>query len=172
MKTKLNKKIDVGVQSETEMDNKSEKMEQLLQQLLVTQKQKIVENVGTNTDDGDVQIKKTADLLDSLQNALIVNKTITPLASPPQKEETYFKAHVIVENALHLPIRKKCKSRKSKNKTFRKQDECLPSTFVTFETVPEAALKVTPIAHKTANPKWDYRCDVTLPRELLTNVSV
>lgn len=182
-------KVDVGVQSDMEDKNPpraQEKMEEFLSQLL-TQKQKnvYVEN-ATNTDpaaqncDDDsaqlsrraaeatnVQLRKTSDLLDSLQKALSLRE------SPVQEEECEsFKAHITVENALHLPIRKKCKSRKSKSKIVRKQEECLPSTYVTFETVPGTGLKITPVVHKTTNPKWNYTCDVALPRELLTNVSV
>lgn len=159
------KKIDVAVQSEAEMENKStaEKvMQDFLAEWSVMQKPKTVcvEN-ATNTEEETVQIGKTADLLDTLQEALVIK----PVSAS-------FKAHVIVENALHLPVRKKCKSRKSKNKVLKKQEDCLPSTFVTFETGVGADLKISPVVHKTTNPRWDFRCDVTLPRELLTNVSI
>lgn len=166
-------KIDVAVQSDAEMDSRQQRMEQFLEQLLAQRQQKTVcvEN-ATNTEENDavskpttpkMQMRKTADLLDSLQEAL----TQAP------SSEGIFKAHVIVEHALHLPMRKKCKSKKSKSKVVKKQqqEDGLPSTFVTFETVPGQGVKVTPVAYRTTNPKWDFRCDVQLPRELLTNVS-
>lgn len=181
--TKLHKKppkIDVAVQSDVEIDNKTidtqQKMDQFLSQLLLQKQQTICVENATNTEaaveDGGVSknaVRKTADLLDSLEKALTVNES--PAAPSGGEEGLFFKAHVIVDHALHLPVRKKCKSRKSKSKVLKKQEDCLPSSFVTFETMPGDGLKVTPVAHKTTNPKWDYRCDVKLPRELLTNVS-
>lgn len=169
-------KIDVGIQSDVEMENTNKnipQIEQFLSQLIAEkQQQKICVENATNTEnqlpsDSNVKIKKTADLLDTLQEALAVKES----SGGSGEEMLCFKAHVVVENALHLPFRKKCKSRKSKSKLVKKQEDCLPSTYVTFETMVGAGLKVTPIAHRTTNPKWDYRCDVSLPRELLSNVS-
>lgn len=175
----------MGVQSDVEMENKNtqsvssaqEKMEEFLEQILAQKQKNVYVENATNTDSvaqddapkkaaeaTNVQLRKTEDLLDSLQKALTLNE------SPTHESDEYFKAHLIIDNALHLPVRKKCKSRKSKSKVLKKQENSLPSTYVTFETVPGTGLKITSIAHRTTNPKWDYRSDVTLPRELLTNV--
>lgn len=117
------------------------------------------------------QLRETSDLLNSLQKALAVE--ISPKRSLNIQDNTEsFRAHIIVENALHLPSRKKCKSKKSKAKNSKKHEDVLPSVYVTFETLVGRELNVTPVVQKSVNPRWDYRCDVDLPVELLTNVSI
>lgn len=181
-------KIDVAVQSDFKMENKNspsaqEKMELFLSQLLTQKQKNVYVDNATNTDSipetmqnkddaadaTNLELRKTSDLLDSLEETLALN--VPPPTPNPLHNDDWFKAHIIVENALHLPVRKKCKSKKSKGKVLKKQENCLPSTYVTFETTPGGNLKITPIAYKTTNPTWNFRCDVTLPRDMLTNVS-
>lgn len=114
------------------------------------------------------KLRRTSDLLNSLQNAL---SATAPVRKVHRDITDSFRAHVVVENALHLPSRKKCKPKKTKGKNAKKQDDVLPSTYVTFETLTGREVNVTPVVQKSVNPKWDYRCDVALPVELLTNVS-
>lgn len=120
-------------------------------------------NVSNNTN-----VKKTSDLLDTLEQALNTSPNLSPKIHEMDKK--CFKAHVVVEGALHLPTRKKCKSKRPKASAISKPEEVMPSTYVTFETMPGANLQITPVVQKNASPTWDYRCDVTLPLDLLTNV--
>lgn len=175
-------KEDKSVQSfEMESDPNTPKQDMLgtlLEQLMNRQRNVWVEN-STNTDEVPEEdnkdseppksdaVKKTADLLDSLQKVLDVSAAQNSNESPVKK--TTFKAHVIVESALHLPSRKKCKSKKSKNKNY-KLEEILPSTYVTFEVGNET--KVSPIVQKSTSPNWDYRSDVQIPVDLLCDVSM
>lgn len=186
-------KVNAAVQSDVEMDESSgakaqEKMENFLSQLLAQRSKNIYVENATNTEtitqnvcDGKIlehskdaaeatnmQLRKTSDLLDSLQKALSSKEPPTLVSVSPKVKE-YFKAHVIIENALHLRTRKNCKPRKSKNKK-NQHEAYLPNTYVTFETLPGVDATMTPVAHKSTNPKWDFSCDVNLPVELLTDV--
>jgi hypothetical protein len=104
------------------------------------------------------EVRSTSDLLNSLQKALSIDNI---------KEKSFFKAHVAINSALHLPSRRKCKSKRSKGRNGKSED-ILPSTYVSFEGY-KGDLKITPIVPKSTNPKWDFRCDVALPLEYLTD---
>ncbi|KAH0818017.1 hypothetical protein GEV33_004773 [Tenebrio molitor] len=104
------------------------------------------------------EVRSTSDLLNSLQKALSIDNI---------KEKSFFKAHVAINSALHLPSRRKCKSKRSKGRNGKSED-ILPSTYVSFEGH-KGDLKITPIVPKSTNPKWDFRCDVGLPLEYLTD---
>ncbi|KAK9723329.1 C2 domain [Popillia japonica] len=149
-----------------------------LTQLLQNKQKNYVEN-STNTDNkqiaheqnnlqeniGGTKIRKTSDLLDSLQQALSINTLPQMQKQTSMHNLDTFKAHVVVENALHLPSRKKCKARIVQGKP--RFEELLPSAFVSFET--GSGLKVTDVVKENKNPEWDYNCEVKLPADLLTN---
>lgn len=160
-------------------DTLGEFLSQLIQQRQTTN---YVET-STNTDEdfskhaktkpaeeSPVKRKHTSQLLDTLQEALSVNRD-TPFCNTGTLNEhkNCFKAHIHIEKALHLPAKKKCRAKKSKNKNV-KQEEIPPNSYVTFETMPNE-MTITPIVQKSCNPIWDFRCDVILPSDLLTNVS-
>lgn len=142
---RVQKKIDVATQSEME----PQKDIDLLLNQITTQKIETSRNT-------EPEVRSTSDLLDTLQKALSV-------------EKNFFKAQIAINNALHLPSRRKCKSKKSKGRNGKHED-ILPSTYVTFECF-KGELKITPIVPKSTSPKWDFRCDVSLPIEYLTDVS-
>ncbi|CAH0561232.1 unnamed protein product [Brassicogethes aeneus] len=100
------------------------------------------------------EIRKTSDLLSSLQKVL---------NEPPCST---FRAHINIQGALHLPARKKCRSKRSKCKN---DDNILPSTYVTFEGRNEKDLKITHVVLKSSSPTWNYNCDVVLSSDLLVN---
>lgn len=127
-------------------------------------------------------VRSTSDLLNSLQVALSVpppirgassnNQNIIQQRSLPKKIPSSFKVHIAINQAMHLPIRKKCKAKRSKGKSIKLEDNAKPSCYVTFETMPGLDLKMTPLVPKSTNPEWKYECDVILPSDLLTNVSI
>lgn len=183
--------VDVAIQSDHNMadpqGNKnlgfpptSDVLGTFLTQLLQNKQKNYVEN-STNTDNkqiaheqnnlqeniGGTKIRKTSDLLDSLQQALSINTLPQMQKQTSMHNLDTFKAHVVVENALHLPSRKKCKARIVQGKP--RFEELLPSAFVSFET--GSGLKVTDVVKENKNPEWDYNCEVKLPADLLTNVS-
>ncbi|KAI4462560.1 hypothetical protein MML48_4g00012375 [Holotrichia oblita] len=181
--------VDVAIQSDHNMTdpqgNKnlglpptSDVLGAFLTQLLQHKQKNYVEN-STNTDNKQIaheqnnvqenidgtKIRKTSDLLDSLQQALSINNLPQiPKQTSMQNVDT-FKAHIVVENALHLPSTKKCKARIVQGKP--RFEELLPSPFVSFET--SSGLKVTDVVQENKNPEWDYNCEVELPADLLTN---
>ncbi|KRT80322.1 C2 domain containing protein, partial [Oryctes borbonicus] len=181
--------VDVAIQSDVNMADSQDKRNDVnvpptsdvlgafLTQLLQQKQKNYVEN-STNTGDkqnitmeeqnsnmDSVRIRRTSDLLDSLQQALSINNLPDAHRQRQSQSVDTFKAHVIIENALHLPSRKKCIVRTVQGKPHR--EELLPSPFVTFET--SSQLKVTPVVQENKNPEWDYGCDVELPADLLTN---
>ncbi|KAF5286741.1 hypothetical protein FQA39_LY04163 [Lamprigera yunnana] len=117
-------------------------------------------------------LKKTSDLLDYLNDALgLDNKVLSAqmACSSAEKQSTNsFKAHVLIEGALHLPCRRKCKVKKSKKKNITYED-AMPSTYVTFETTSGTNLKYTSVIPRSTNPQWDYKSDVLLPVDMLVN---
>lgn len=130
-----------------------------------------IELIQNDATSAETNVRKTSELLDTLEKALHVdNKTEFADNTAINEDKHCFKAHIFIEEALHLPTRKKCKARKPKCKNF-KQEEIFPSTYVTFETMPND-MKVTSVVQKSSNPKWDFRCDVLLPSSLLTTVSI
>lgn len=211
------KKVDIGVQSDVEMETQSQTepqnentrnnaLETLISHLIEQKQRNIYVENATNTEDISVnsnnsnatkqlnnekldnsvanslgklnqcknttntQLRKTSDLLDYLNQALsLENRLIRP--QTPAEDENNFKAHVAVEGALHLPYKRKCRSRKTKRKGVS-YEETLPTTYVTFETVPGADLQVTSVVARCANPQWDFRSDVLLPGDILTNVNM
>ncbi|KAL3266641.1 hypothetical protein HHI36_010804 [Cryptolaemus montrouzieri] len=120
-------------------------------------------------------VRSTSDLLNTLQAALSIPPTKRPLISANRTSiqdnaqkvlskhiRTSFKAQIFINQALHLPVRKKCKTRKSKGKSGKSDDNVKPSCYVTFETMPGLDLKMTPLVAKSTNPNWNYKCDVFL----------
>lgn len=149
---------DVGIQSEN-MEPKND-LKKFLKEIVAQNPQTVDTATAQSQTEAQAQVRSTTDLLNSLHKALYVGDN-------PQDHE-FFKANVFIDNALHLPSRKKCRSRRTKSRT-NKHEDILPSTYVTFETY-EGDIKITDIVPKSTTPKWDYRCDVNLPVELLTNV--
>lgn len=191
------KTTDIGIQSVMDLPQSSNKSPQEHTQLssakILPQKSTALENstILQNTSKKDLnieeqsitdlskksaeatnlQFRKTSDLLNSLEEALILPPSKVQFNTREENKDS-FRVHIVVENALHLPSRKKCKPKKSKGKNFKKHEDILPSTYVTFETLPGEELKMTCVAQRNINPRWDYRCDVSLPIEFLTNVSI
>ncbi|KAK5643591.1 hypothetical protein RI129_007436 [Pyrocoelia pectoralis] len=131
----------------------------------------VVNNVSVISKCPTTELRKTSDLLDYLKDSLSLDSLTLDkksLQSQNINDEDSFKACVIIEGALHLPCQRKCKVKKSRRKSPG-TEESLPSTYVTFETVPGADLKVTPVVCLSANPHWDYKCDVSLPGDVLTS---
>ncbi|KAK4880800.1 hypothetical protein RN001_008946 [Aquatica leii] len=118
------------------------------------------------------EVKKTTDLLDYLNGALAFeNKVVNSHSTSSnlvKEDDDRFKAHILIEGALHLPSRRKCKVKKNKKKNIMYEDS-LPSTYVSFETVPGSELKYTNIVPQSSNPQWDYESDVLLPVDILIN---
>lgn len=118
------------------------------------------------------EVKKTTDLLDYLNGALAFeNKVVNSHSTSSnlvKEDDDRFKAHILIEGALHLPSRRKCKVKKNKKKNIMYEDS-LPSTYVSFETVPGSELKYTNIVPRSSNPQWDYESDVLLPVDILIN---
>ncbi|CAH1159661.1 unnamed protein product [Phaedon cochleariae] len=186
-------KFDAATQSEVIMENQAEKqennnattkmLESFLHQLMATKPgNSHVEN-STNTEpvqetnDGNsnlqhaqnktnVELRKTSDLLESLQKAL---SSDNQFSSPSRHIGSTFRAMVAINNANHLPSRKKCKSRKSRSRPIKSEESVLPSCYVTFEASSEGDLKITPIVPKSTSPVWNYKCKVNLPLDLLKN---
>lgn len=127
-------------------------------------------NIHNDTNEKNIQYRKTSDLLDYLTSKLALDNVKPPNITIPTEEETDFKVHVVVEGALHLPCKRRNKIKKAKRRNIT-NEESLPSTYVTFETVTGVEPKITPVVLKSANPRWDFKCDVLLPIELLLNVS-
>ncbi|KAJ8910287.1 hypothetical protein NQ315_014962 [Exocentrus adspersus] len=120
-------------------------------------------NAQSNT---NLQLKKTTDLLDSLQKALSFDSL--PNSKSMERKPDTFKANIFINSANHLPSRKKWKSKKNKNRSIKNEDNFLPSCYVSFEIV-EGDIRVTPVIAKTVNPTWNHKCEVDLPVDLLTN---
>ncbi|KAG5899964.1 hypothetical protein JTB14_034535 [Gonioctena quinquepunctata] len=117
----------------------------------------------TNTD-----LRRTTDLLDSLQKALSLESNTNNTTKIFSKVAESFKANIALNSANHLPCRKKMKSKKTRGRAVKNEDSILPSCYVTFKTS-EEDLKFTPVISKTSSPAWNYKCDVKLPLDLLTN---
>lgn len=113
----------------------------------------------------NLHLRKTSELLDSLHKALNYNPDSEILNAD------VFNAHIVIENAMHLPVRKKCKSKKSKAKNYKKNEDTLPITYVILETGEKDSFPQITNAVKGTNPRWDFQCDVTLSSDLLTDVS-
>lgn len=132
---------------------------------LMSKSKAVVSEKSTNTEcstsENTSQIRKTSELLDSLEKVI-------SLQHENVETNQSFKAQVLIESALHLPCRKRSKSKKSKSKNCKFDVNLLPSTYVTFEANSET--KFTQIVSKSCEPKWNYKCDVSLSSDLLTNV--
>ena len=116
-----------------------------------------------------VNMRSTSELFESLQKALSTPQVYNDSETHTTNQNS-FKAKVVINGAINLPHRKKCKSRKAKGKNVKHED-ILPSTYVTFEVVEENKSMATDIVYKSKNPEWNFKCDVYLPVDLLTNVS-
>lgn len=163
----------------TNRDFLSNFMEQVLASKEVAQKNVYVEN-STITDApgngltnevanepaNEPVVRKTSDLLESLQKALSVGE----VRSGEDEGIDSFKAHVVVDSALHLPSRRKCKSKRNRTKGGKNSEEILPSTYVTFKTDKDKDLVVTGVVPKSTSPQWSFRYDAVFPGDFLLNV--
>ncbi|CAG9767011.1 unnamed protein product [Ceutorhynchus assimilis] len=178
-RTKINKKPlvknkqDIAVQSEIKMDKEDKNPQDMLASFLkiLEQRQKppCVES-STNTDSTktpEPQLKKTSDLLDSLQTVL----SVAPPSKKPIEKPPHFKAQININSANQLPSRRKIKSKSKRLKNVKQEDNILPSTYVTFETLPGENLQITNVFPKSTQPQWNFTCQACLPTELLTNGS-
>ncbi|XP_060531036.1 uncharacterized protein LOC132704799 isoform X2 [Cylas formicarius] len=172
-------KCDIGIQSDIEvkMDGQKNQVSTTQDMLasfvsLLEQKRKpTCMESGTNTETMRQESNTAENVLkknqfpNSLQNTLEVDVNLPEV----KFASNYFKARVHIIGANQLPSRRRCKPKKSKHKTFKMDDNSLPSTYVTFEALPSATLHITPVITKSVAPMWNYECDVDLPAELLTN---
>ncbi|XP_066246951.1 uncharacterized protein [Euwallacea similis] len=184
-------KLDVGVQSDMDLkisnnagdSNPPQMLDTItsfLKLLEKSQRPPCVEN-STNTElelssgtsigvpnNEQPQLRKTSDLLDSLQKALSLDTIPAPIT--PQMPP-HFKAEILIHSANNLPSRRKIKSKskRTKVKPPKHEENILPSTYVTFETMPGCPLKVTNVFPKCTSPKWNFRCQVFLPVDLIRN---
>nr|XP_022906378.1 uncharacterized protein LOC111418148 [Onthophagus taurus] len=139
-------------------------------QTLMTMNNKTFKENCTNTEAATSSLKASPNITQDSPLKLTEKSLTETLGLNAIKEKsTTFKAHIFIENALHLPFRKKSKTKKSRGKSG-KYEEILPSCYVTFETV-NGDIKMTNVVQKSKNPVWNYNSDVELPKELLTNVS-
>lgn len=174
---------------------------------------------------GSLPIRRTSDLLDTLQRALMcpppavqsllqqqsgvqINNTeeinsgefqpkslehlvsglaISSVQPIEESTEPHFQVLIEIENALHISkifirVNKKCGKQRGrcKTQTYRGVHEVEPSTYVTFEAngpptsivnSPEGPVYTTNVAEKTSSPQWNKRFEVSLPVDLMTNVS-
>lgn len=175
--------IDASTQSEImEPENKSRDflntfMEQVLSN--TAQKNVYVENstninekiTETLKDTENSNIRNTSDLLESLQKALTYGNNTTRDNSFNFDNSDSFKVHIVIDSALHLPSRRKCKSKRNKPRGAKHSEEILPSTYVTFKNETDDELVVTNVVAKSTSPRWDFRYDTQLPADFLLNVS-
>lgn len=110
-------------------------------------------------------MNRTSDLLDSLAKALQIPELSCVDVKDGVMLPEMFKANVVIERATHILSGRKKKMKM--NKDSQNNMGC-PGVYVSFEV--EGEVKVTKVVN-AAKPKWDYRVDVDLPVELLTNVS-
>ncbi|XP_018571653.1 uncharacterized protein LOC108911249 isoform X2 [Anoplophora glabripennis] len=184
--TQLNLKMDEvpNTQDKDKISPTQEMLGNFLNQLLVQRQKNVFVENSTNTDaletsrsncskslqdaqnNTNLKLRKTTDLLDSLQKALSLDGPLNIKSS--EKKPGTFKASIAINSANHLPSRKKCKSKKSRNRSIKNEDNVLPSCYVTFETS-ENDLKITPVVGKTTNPAWNFKCEENLSVDLLTN---
>lgn len=82
------------------------------------------------------------------------------------KSKKYFQAHIEIEQAMHLPMRRKCVN--------GVQTLTQPSTYVTFKVNSEDkdVLYSTSVVQENCNPIWNKIWEVALPVELLQEVSI
>lgn len=106
-------------------------------------------------------------LLECLQSSLSSTQSVNGSCSDTQQA---FKAEIKIVSAIHLPTRKKSRVKKGKRKSGSYED-VFPSAYVTFEGSGESDLKMTSICKRSTSPQWNFKCDVALPTDLLTNVS-
>lgn len=127
---------------------------------------------ATNTTNrSDLSVRNTSDLLDSLQKALSFGNTSNNLETDKEADNlniNKFKAYIIIDSALHLPSRRKCKSKRNRIRGAKHSEEILPSTYVTFKTFKNFV--VTPVIAKNTSPRWDFRYESHFPTDLLLNV--
>ncbi|KAK2587232.1 hypothetical protein KPH14_002971 [Odynerus spinipes] len=83
--------------------------------------------------------------------------------STSNNDESFFRALIEIECALHLP------------KVEKPNETVEPSTYVTFQRVPNDSKNqshsymMTNFFPRTCNPRWEWKCDTKLPTELLTH---
>ncbi|XP_015184258.1 PREDICTED: C2 domain-containing protein 3-like isoform X2 [Polistes dominula] len=89
----------------------------------------------------------------------VENKTI----SLTNNDESSFRAVIEIECALHLP------------KVDKLNGSIEPSTYVTFQTTQADSTNqlqsytITNVYPHNCNPRWEWKCDIKLPTELLTH---
>lgn len=154
---------------------------------------------STATSSEQPQIRKTSELLDTLQKAL--SKPPTPLNLPLANQnherltsdsstssisQEKVRMLITIEHANHLPkvVKKKHNRRKNKNAVTTQKTEFEPSTYATFEScleqlsglsIPAGVVKSHEgLVHctkviKSCDPQWDEKFEVEIPLDVLTN---
>lgn len=185
-----------------------------------------VSKTTTTTANGKY-MRPTSELLDDLQRALAITPTagqkkgygLAPISTmpeqrstatstsepgqtdaklPPQPPPKMFRAHIEIENALHLPkfaiTPHKKGAKRNRNSNYSEQHmnksngsgcsssasttlELEPNTYVTFEAAATNAVPLnsttytTNIIEASCSPRWNKQFEIYLPAEYLQNVS-
>lgn len=207
------KRISAGIQVDQPRENNSPdpnaQMKDKLSAFIASLSQKLPEPSIINNNFNKIpsppssqsslpQLRKTSELLDSLQKALSLPPT--PVAPQPIIHQSNdsdsslsstlqerIKMRVSIEHASHLPktvVKKKANRRKNKNSTTPQKTESEPSVYATFESaldlinptqLPENVVKshegfvyCTKVL-QSCDPQWNQNFDVELPLDILTN---
>ncbi|KAL1509796.1 hypothetical protein ABEB36_004478 [Hypothenemus hampei] len=112
------------------------------------------------------QMRKTADLLDSLQKSFTMSHAASQEAAFRPRQ---FKCEILINSANHLPKRRKIKSKTKRSRNQKSDENLSPSTYVTFETMPGEPLLKTVVCPKTSSPQWNFKSQVYLPLDLVKN---
>ncbi|XP_030381782.1 uncharacterized protein LOC115629448 isoform X2 [Scaptodrosophila lebanonensis] len=140
-----------------------------------------------DNDSQEVPLRRTADLLDMLQNALSAPPPPPPsthaphaVASAPQTSHFKFALHIV--GAAGLPLNpgygksKKQAKRQAAAKRFVPNEP--PNTYVTFQAVScsaptykshEGLVYATPIVERSTTPQWRCKLEVTVTADYLSN---
>lgn len=104
-------------------------------------------------------------LLDSLETQL------KSLCKSKPTKASHFLAEICINSANQLPSRRKskAKSKRAKDKMRQQEENLLPSTYVTFETLPGEPLQMTNLCPKCATPVWNFTSRVRLPVDLVAD---
>lgn len=141
-------------------------------------------------------MRPTSELLDELQRALAVTPTSTQKNAIPHTitqsrnqqtefEQKFYRVHIEIESALHLPSiaavfvnKKKTKRQRNSIDSGRKRNpnDIQPNTYATFEAFGQptdmSTSYATNIVENSCDPQWNKHFEVYLPIEFLHNVSL
>lgn len=124
-------------------------------------------SVGVGAEYDEQLDQQQNNVYNNLSNSSVTEENVEK-DEPTNYDNSFFRAVVEIECALHLP------------KIERLNESVEPSTYVTFQ---DLTLKsdsngqlnsymITNIFPHSCDPKWNWRCDAKLPTELLLNVSI